>query len=734
MRRQLSNSFRTLPVSTALAVFLLICAVPSSASAWTVEIQGSRLIVRAAGSQPHRLSLVDSSSDRQITDTAGNQFSGPLPAGCAQPDIARVTCPAGLVTAIDVHGGDGDDRLTNAGSAPNVTLHGEGSADVLVGSGGSETLDGGAGNDDLSGGGGDDALDGGDGNDLLSGGAGSDAIAGGGGNDQLDGGDGADLLGGGDGDDTLAGGEDGDELLGGAGNDQLDGGNGPDRLFGEDGDDVIGGGAGADGLDGGDGNDDLTGGDGNDTLLGGDGSDRLLGGAGADVLTGGAGQDLLQGGDGSDTLDGGADEDTLEAGTGDDTVRGGAGNDTLDGGSGNDLLDGEDGDDTLRGGDGNDELTGAAGSDLLAPGAGADRMRGGDGADTVSYADESAPVTVTLDGVADDGRAGEHDDAGTDVEAVIGGMGDDRLVAGSEPALLDGGPGNDTLVGGPGDDLLLGGFGDDTLDGAGGSDVLRGGGGIDTASYAARSKRVEVTLDGLADDGEAGEHDLVETENVTGGAGGDLLRGGASIASVLDGGPGDDTIALEGSVDGVLDTAICGAGTDTVSLDPNDGYTGDCERVVAAGAQLVPRPADAVIVPPTVAVEGSPLEPVQPLPVAPRLRVLDSTVRVTGATVRLRLQCVRPSPGRCDTQVALMLRSGSVLLPAGFADVAIGRDRTRTVTLALTGRAVARLAKAGRRGLPAVVSLTSTDRGTVSRSSARLRVVPAPRAARRGAR
>src|SRR5581483_1350275 len=214
--------------------------------------------------------------------------------------------------------------------------------------------------------------------------------------------------------------------------------------------------------------------------------------------------------------------------------------------------------------------------DLLDGGAGADLLEGGDGRDAVTYASRPNPVTVTLDGFANDGEAGEGDDVGAffhDVEEV------------------DGGAGDDTLTGSAGTNLLQGGAGNDTLDGGLGADSLFGGTGIDTATYASRTNRVVVLLDGAPNDGEPGEGDNVraDVENVVGGSGDDSLIGDAN-ANVLGGGAGDDVL------DGQLgaDMLNGGAGADTVWYEPrtnpvtvtldgsaNDGEAGENDRIAA---------------------------------------------------------------------------------------------------------------------------------------------------------
>ena len=93
-------------------------------------------------------------------------------------------------------------------------------------------------------------------------------------------------------------------------------------------------------------------------------------------------------------------------------ARGDAGNDTLIGGAGRDDLNGGAGLDTVAGGDGDDSLNGGDGPDTIS---------GGGGNDTVDFSQRTQPLTISLDGVADDGEAGERDNVLPDVEGVIGG-------------------------------------------------------------------------------------------------------------------------------------------------------------------------------------------------------------------------------------------------------------------------------------------------------------------------
>ena len=94
------------------------------------------------------------------------------------------------------------------------------------------------------------------------------------------------------------------------------------------------------------------------------------------------------------------------------------------------MICGLDGDDTIDGGDGDDTLDGGPGDDLLLGGAGGDYLIGGTGTDTVSdayLAETTTRVAADLDGIRDDGPAGEQDRIRADVENLIGSSSDDTL-------------------------------------------------------------------------------------------------------------------------------------------------------------------------------------------------------------------------------------------------------------------------------------------------------------------
>ncbi len=421
-------------------------------------------------------------------------------------------------------------------------------------------------------------------------------------------------------------------------------------------------------------------------LLGQDGHDTLHGGTGPDAFIGGAGRDLVSYAGRMDDLtlsaDGAADDgaiaegdriladvESLEGGEGDDVIEpptssagspgevghcdpaaaggsapevcGGGGSDTFPlpvgivvaGGEGTDTVDfssstgaarvDEGGNlsdyygggttatvradvevvvgsiypDYLIGGDDPNVLIGGAGADTLDGGLGPDEIAGGAGTDTVGYGSHSTGVRISLNGLEDDGLAGEdflHDDiekvfggdggdtiVGSDVGNVLnggfgpdtidggggadtlrggsglftdileGGLGNDTLKGEFGNDVLSGGPGPDALLGQQNDDELTGGPGNDVLDGGPGADAISGGGGDqDRVDYDDRTARVVVTLGSGDDDGEAGEGDFVsdDVEEVEGGSGNDEFvsasrgLGGTVVDNTFIGNGGADTL------------------------------------------------------------------------------------------------------------------------------------------------------------------------------------------------
>jgi Ca2+-binding RTX toxin-like protein len=314
----------------------------------------------------------------------------------------------------------------------------------------------------------------------------------------------------------------------------------------------------------------------NDTV---DASAVLLTGsgpAGGVFVSGGDGSDRLIGCPYTDTLEGDSDVDDLDGRAGNDFLTGGAGNDTEAGGPGNDSLEasafGTLGDDLLQGGPGDDtflqpQREPAGMSD------GADTFQGGDGRDTADYRTSTGGLTVSLDGVPNDGYSGEGDNIQGDVENLVGGPAADMLTGSDAANTIDGGGGNDTLTALGGDDTLIGGddAGNDNLDAGSGNDSLSGGPAEDTLNAGDGDDTV---------DGNGGN------DRETGGSGVDTMAGGAGNDD-MDGGPGADDMrgadSAHAGADGA-DTIHGGEGTDQLSgEDGNDTLDGGGDADVMSG-------------------------------------------------------------------------------------------------------------------------------------------------------
>jgi Ca2+-binding RTX toxin-like protein len=220
-------------------------------------------------------------------------------------------------------------------------------------------------------------------------------------------------------------------------------------------------------------------------------------------------------------------------------------------------------------------VNGGAGNDvLLDPVPSPGTVFDGDvGVDRTDYSARADAVSVSMNGIADDGAAGEGDNIAGD--EVVGGAGDDTIGGDTGANSLAGGAGTDFVSGGAGADVLDGGAGNDTLDGGTENDTLRGGDGAD---------------------------------QLIGGAGADLLVGGPG-PDAISGGDGNDTIS---AADGVAETIDCGAGIDTVVADLGAGGATDtrvgCENVTGPAAPPAappaPAPAPGVSTPAAAAAPG----------------------------------------------------------------------------------------------------------------------------------
>lgn len=227
---------------------------------------------------------------------------------------------------------------------------------------------------------------------------------------------------------------------------------------------------------------------------------------------------------------------------------------------------------------------GAGGDKILVTGTGRDEVHGGPGVDELDFGGRTVGVVVSLDDQPNDGRStgsnqsggftDEHDNIHSDVEWVSGTEAGDIITGSSLANSFKGRGGNDTFY----------------LS-SGGADVVAGGPGRDEVRFRAYVSGVDVTLDGVANDGAIAQgsniaadvedvqgtpydDELIGTDAVnlldgyTGGT--DILRGfggddqleGELSSATLDGGDGDDTLHA-GTVG--HSTITGGPGTDWVS-------------------------------------------------------------------------------------------------------------------------------------------------------------------------
>jgi Ca2+-binding RTX toxin-like protein len=448
------------------------------------------------------------------------------------------------------------------------------------------------------------------------------------------------------GDDTLNGTSGNDVIEGLGGNDTINGAGGNDTICGDDGDDVVDGGGGSDHLEGGTAGQtngdtvtfvsvtvqltaDLqtqtatnTSGDTDailefENLTGTNTFDILRGDSGPNVITGLNAADGFQGRGGDDTLvdpafpvDKGA-ADYSDA-TGPVTGIVGAGTHTVSGaGVGTDTLTnvhsfyGSDFADQAAGDATDNDLYGFGGNDLLEPLGGTDNVGGGGGTDTVTYADETGPISADLSTTAfGNVTAPGGSDSVFEVENLVGSAQNDDITGGGESNVFDGLGGDDDLDGGGGADTasfaglaqgvdanlatgaatgqgtdtltgienLTGSSQDDALSGDGGGNAFNGGpAGVDTVRFSTLSQPVTASLATNTATGQ-GSDTFTGIENLTGSSQDDTLTGDAGPNS-LSGMDGADTITGGLGADGFF----LGAGLDVIAADDGVVDTIDCE-------------------------------------------------------------------------------------------------------------------------------------------------------------
>ncbi|MFZ2269843.1 MAG: putative Ig domain-containing protein [Azonexus sp.] len=174
---------------------------------------------------------------------------------------------------------------------------------------------------------------------------------------------------------------------------------------------------------------------------------------------------------------------------------------------------------------------------------------------------------------------------GTNV--MTGGKGNDRITAGSHNDLIYAGAGDDFIEGGAGDSGIIGGEGNNEIAGGSGNEIINAG--VSGSDWASAGEATQNRVDG--NDGNDTIYGSGGTDTLSGGLGNDKIFAGNG-QDVLDGGAGDDLLdggigndTLQGGAGN--DTLQGGEGNDTLSggagTDYLDGGAGDDTYLINAG-------------------------------------------------------------------------------------------------------------------------------------------------------
>ena len=162
----------------------------------------------------------------------------------------------------------------------------------------------------------------------------------------------------------------------------------------------------------------------------------------------------------------------------------------------------------------------------LIAGSGNDQIIGGDGPNLI-----------------EGGGGNDYLQGGSAADTIEGGSGNDNIQTGTGNALVISGNGNDNITGQGGNDTIMAGSGKDNIDGGKGNDVITAGGGDDKIFGQGGNNVIMVTGDGK---------DLIE-----GGSGSNYISGGMGNSVIY--GDAPTPVAASGN-----DTIYGGGGADTI--------------------------------------------------------------------------------------------------------------------------------------------------------------------------
>ena len=245
----------------------------------------------------------------------------------------------------------------------------------------------------------------------------------------------------------------------------------------------------------------------------------------------------------------------------------------------------------------NNVITGNAGNNVL---------NGAGGIDTVSYANATGPVTVSLTSTTAQ-ATGFGSDTLSNFENLTGSAFNDRLTGNALANRIDGGLGGDTMTGGGGNDTYIANASTDIVVEAAnaGSDTV-----VSSVNWTLGSTLENLTLSGsTATTGNGNSASNVLTGNgiantMNGAAGNDTVNGGAGNDSLLgstgndrlDGGTGNDTLVggegsdvyvTDSAADIISETGTTAGDVDTVYAGVNWTLQGTLENLTLTGSAAV---------------------------------------------------------------------------------------------------------------------------------------------------
>lgn len=191
-------------------------------------------------------------------------------------------------------------------------------------------------------------------------------------------------------------------------------------------------------------------------------------------------------------------------------------------------------------------ITGNSNNNVLLSTVGNDAIDGSAGTDTVSYANATAAVTVTLTSNTEQNTGGAGIDTLLNIENLTGSKYNDKLTGNAAANVLNGGAGADTMTGGNGNDTYYVNHASDLV-----NEALAGGTDTVYSTLLAYTLRANV---------EKGVVQGTVAGNLTGNALANTLTGNAT-ANRLTGGAGNDTLQSNGG----NDILIGGAGKDVLT-------------------------------------------------------------------------------------------------------------------------------------------------------------------------